>query len=102
MFWEDPHTAVEVAYRESGLRMVQSNHTYTTNAPAGISYGSREQSFCVFQIHAPAHERTAIKHGLGDYKTNIESCIKMARIVYDQAGQSFKPWSVYKDILAMR
>jgi hypothetical protein len=55
---------------------------------------SRERSFCYFQIHEPAHDATAQKLGLGDYKTNPESCIKMARVVYDQRGD-FTAWTVY-------
>lgn len=102
VFWEDPYTAVEVAIAESELRMVQSNHVYTsTNAPKGYKAGDREQSYCIFQIHAPVHDATAKRMGLADYKTNVESCIKMAKVVYDQRG-SFSAWSVYKGILAMR
>lgn len=83
--------------------MTQSNLRYQKDRPEyGVKAGDRELSFCMFQIHEPAHKNTIAKYGLQDYKTNIESCVKMARIVYDQAGQSFRPWSVYKDILAMR
>lgn len=103
VFYEDPSTAIQVAYMESQLRMVQSNHVYTaSNVPAGHSVGSRENSFCIYQIHKPAHHQTAVRLGLDDYATNVESCVKMARVVYDQAGGSFSPWSVYKNILAMR
>lgn len=95
MFPEAPNTAVAIAYAESGMKMVQSNHKQT--------YG-REESFCLFQVHDRAHRHTAEQYGLDDYKTNVESCVKMARIIYDQAG-GFSPWSVYKDgsyKLAMR
>lgn len=82
--------------------MVQSKHTYhANNVPPGYNVGDREQSFCIFQIHAPAHDATAKRLGLGDYRTNVESCIKMARVIYDDRG-GFYPWSVYKKILAMR
>lgn len=87
--------------RESGLQMIQSRHVYNArNVPAGKKVGGREESFCIFQIHDPAHKNTIVRLGLEDYKTNIESCVKIARVIYDQSG--FRPWSVYKDILAMR
>ena len=93
-FPEAPNTAVAVAYAESGLRMVQSNHTYPKDMD-GQNAGSRERSFCIFQIHEPAHHATAVKLGLENYKTDIEDCVKMARVVYEQAGHSFSPWTVY-------
>ena len=90
-----PNTAVAVAMAESGLSMVQSKERYQEDKPHwGVKKGDQELSFCYFQIHAPAHEKTAQKLGLGDYKTNPESCIKMARVVYDQAG-GWSPWTVY-------
>lgn len=102
-FPESPTTAIEVARLETTFQMVQSNHTYTKDNPKlGIKAGDRERSFCVFQIHEPAHLETIKELGLEDYKVNIESCLKMARVVYEQAGNSFSPWSVYKTILAMR
>lgn len=83
--------------------MVQSNHTYTvTNVPKGYSVGDREQSYCMFQIHEPVHKDLIKSLGAEDFKTNVESCVKVARAIYIQSGYSFKPWSVYKDILAMR
>lgn len=101
VFKEDPSTAVEVARRESQFIMQQSKHRYTArNVPEGYSVGDREQSFCVFQIHAPVHDKKAQELGYGDYRTNIESCVKMAYVIYQERG--FHPWSVYKDILAMR
>lgn len=94
--------AVAVAIDESELLMVQSKHVYTTtNAPKGFSAGDREQSFCIFQIHEPVHRDLITRLDAWDYRTNVESCVKVARAVYDQAGQSFNPWSVYKT-LAMR
>lgn len=87
---------------ESQLRMIQSNHVYTEkNVPPGLKPGDREQSFCIFQIHEPAHKETIERLGLQDYKTNVESCVKMAYVIYKKKG-SFKDWSVYKTILAMR
>ena len=92
-FPEDPYTAVAVAMAESGLRMIQSRHTYPKDMD-GQKAGSTEKSFCYFQIHAPAHAGTAKRMGLEDYKTNPESCVKVARIVYEQAG-GWTPWTVY-------
>jgi len=60
----------------------------------GQKANSRERSFCLYQIHEPAHDANAKRLGLGDYKTNPESCIKMARVIYDQAG-GWSPWTVY-------
>ena len=102
VFWEDPHTAVEVVRRESAFRMVQSNHVYTeTNAPPGFAPGDREQSFCMFQIHEPVHRETIKAHGLENYRTDVRECVQLGRIVYDQAG-GFYPWTEYHNILAMR
>jgi len=89
-----PNTAVAVARAESGLRMIQSNHRYPKDMD-GQRSGSRERSFCLYQIHEPAHDANAKRLGLGDYKTNPESCIKMARVIYDQAG-GWSPWTVYQ------
>ena len=93
-FPEDPETAIAVAMAESGMRMVQSNHNYPKDMD-GQKSGSRERSFCIFQIHEPAHAATAKRLGYENYKTDIEDCVKMARVVYEQAGHSFKPWTVY-------
>ena len=102
VFWEDPHTAVEVVRRESAFRMVQSNHVYTeTNAPPGFAPGDREQSFCMFQIREPVHRETIKAHGLENYRTDVRECVQLGRIVYDQAG-GFYPWTEYHNILAMR
>lgn len=79
---------------ESGLRMVQSHHTYPKDME-GQKKGSRERSFCIYQIHEPAHHATAVRLGLENYKTDMEDCVKMARVVYEQAGHSWSPWTVY-------
>jgi len=82
--------------------MVQSNHVYSsTNAPRGFSQGDREQSFCWWQIHEPVHREMIERNGLQDYRTNVRSCMRVARIVYDQAG-SFSPWTEYHKMLALR
>ena len=82
--------------------MSQSRLRYTIkNVPKGFKVGDMEQSFCFFQIHEPAHKETIQAHGLEDFKTNVESCVKMARIIYDQAG-GFYPWTEYHNIIAMR
>ena len=82
---------------ESELRMIPSREIYTfTDASRGIYEGDLERSYCIFQIHDPDHGETAKRLGLNDYDTNVESCVKMARVVYEQSGNSFSPWSVYK------
>ena len=82
--------------------MVQSEYRYTaTNAPAGFKAGDREQSYCMFQIHEPVHKELIERLNLQDYRTNVESCVKVGRAVYEQAGYSFNPWTEYHK-LAMR
>lgn len=86
-FPEAPNTAVAIAKCESGLDAdIQSHHT--------LSYG-REQSYGVFQIHAKDHDRTATRLGFGDYKTQVEDNVNMARHLFDARG-SFKDWTCYK------
>lgn len=107
VFHERPHEAVEVARLETGFRMIQSSERYRTDRPEyGLKAGEREQSYCMFQIHEPAHKKTIEQHGLQDYRTNVESCVKMARIVYDErekrTGDGFKAWSVYTNKIVMR
>ena len=83
--------------------MVQSRERYTfTDHRRGIVAGQRERSFCIFQIHEPDHHQTAVSLGLGDYKTNVESCVKMARHIYESSGHRFTPWSVYNNQIALR
>ena len=95
--------AVAVARAESTLRMVQSNFIYTaSNVPRGKKVGDREESYCIFQIHAPAHQVEADRLGYGDYRTNIESCVAMAYEIYKNKGYTFTDWSVYKGLLALR
>lgn len=78
--------------------MIQSREIYQFNDTSrGIYKGQTEQSYCIFQIHAPDHDTTAQQLGLGDYKTNVESCIKMARYLYERRGYTFNDWSVYKN-----
>jgi len=90
-----PNTAVAVAMAESGLVMQQSRERYKEDKPHwGVKKGDRELSFCIFQLHSPAHDANAKRLGLGDYRTNIESCVKMARVVFDDRGD-FTAWTVY-------
>jgi hypothetical protein len=84
-FPEDAETALAIARNEGGLQ-VEIQSQYRKN-------GVREPSFCTFQIHEPSWMKLAKSHGYGDYKTNVESCVKMARIVYDTSG--WKPWTTY-------
>jgi len=92
-FPEMPNTAVAVAMAESGMRMIQSNHRYPKDMD-GQRAGSQERSFCIYQIHEPAHHATAVRLGYENYKTDVEDCVKMARVIYDQAG-GWSPWTVY-------
>lgn len=86
-FHEMPNTAVAIAKAEGGLLAEIQSH-YKVD-------GIQEPSFCTFQIHEPSWMREAERLGYGDYKTNVESCIKMARVIYDRHG--WQPWSAYKN-----
>ena len=80
---------------ESKLVMQQSRERYPKDRPEyGVKAGDRELSFCIFQIHSPAHDANARRLGLGDYRTNIESCVKMAHHIYTAKGD-FSDWSVF-------
>jgi len=86
-FPEDPETAVKVAICESHLVPdIQSHH---------VLNGIREESFGLFQIHAPSWHKVALKLGLEDYRTSIEENIAMARYIYTSGGNSWQPWSCY-------
>ena len=88
-FIETPNTAVAIAKEEGHLKTeIQSN--YYRN-------GIREPSFCTFQIHEPSWMKLAKSLGYGDYKTNVESCIKMARVIYDRNGKRWTDWSAYNN-----
>lgn len=91
--------AVAVARAESSLQMIQSRHIYGVDS---IYAGQQEMSYCIFQIHAPAHQVSADRLGYGDYRTNIESCVYMAYEIYKNKGYTFTDWSVYKGLLALR
>jgi len=92
-FPETPNTAVAVAMAESGMVMQQSRHKYPKDMD-GQKAGSRERSWCIYQIHEPVHHATAVRLGYENYKTDVEDCVKMARVIYDQAG-GWSPWTVY-------
>lgn len=86
-FPETPETAVAIAKCESGLDVdIQSHHT--------LSYG-REQSFGLFQIHAPAWDKKAHALGYTKYRTDVEDNIAMARYIYEQSGKRWTAWSCY-------
>ena len=92
-FPEMPNTAVAVAMAESGMVMQQSRHKYPKDMD-GQKAGSRERSWCIYQIHEPVHHANAVRLGYENYKTDVEDCVKMARVIYDQAG-GWSPWTVY-------
>lgn len=85
-FPETPNTAVAIAKCESRLEIeVQSEH---------ILWYGQEQSFGLFQIHAPDHEENAIRLGFGDYRTNPVHNIAYARWLYDTNG-GWTDWTCY-------
>lgn len=94
-FPEEPNTAVAVAKAESGGILQKELQSYI------IKDGVREPSYCTMQIHAPSWMIKARKLGYGDYKTNVESCIKMARVIYNDkkaaTGNGFQAWSAYNN-----
>jgi hypothetical protein len=56
----------------------------------------------MFQIHEPVHGALIQGLGLEDYRTNVESCVKLGRAIYEQAGNSLSPWTEYHKLIAMR
>jgi len=85
-FTEAPNTAIAIAKCESSLISNAQSHYVQ-------SYG-REESFGIFQIHARDWDATAKKLGYGNYRTDVEDNIKMARYLY-QARGNFKDWTCY-------
>jgi len=86
-FPETPELAVKIAKCESGLKPdIQSRQRQT--------YG-QEQSFGLFQIHAPDWHDRALELGYTEYKTAVQDNIKMARYIYEQAGKRWGDWSCY-------
>lgn len=86
-FPEQPELAIKIAQCESGLvPNIQSHHKQ--------SYG-RERSFSIFQVHEPDWGDDAIRLGLNDWKTDPAENIKLARYIYEKAGNKFTPWSCY-------
>jgi len=79
LFPEEPNTAVAIFKCESGL-------IATAKGPTS-DYG-------IAQIHAPSWDYKAIQLGYGDYKTDIEDNLKMARYIYDGRG-NFNDWVCY-------
>jgi len=90
VFKEAPNTAVAVAKSESGGTLKKEVRSQNI-----ISYG-QEKSYCTFQIHAPVWDSVAKELGYGDYRTNPESCVKMAYYIYKDAG-GFTPWTEYNN-----
>lgn len=84
VFHEEPNTAVAVAKCESGLVAdIQSQHT--------LSYG-QEQSFGIFQVHAPDWADDAERLGLHNWRTDPKENIALARYIYEKAGKRWTPW----------
>lgn len=87
VFHEQPDLAVAIAKCESGLVAdIQSGHT--------LSYG-QERSFGVMQVHEPDWADDAKRLGLEDWRTDPAENLKLARYIYDRAGERFTPWSCY-------
>lgn len=75
--------AVEIAKCESGLDpKIQSHHI--------LSYG-REESFGLFQIHAPDWHDKALELGFENYRTDVLENIAMAKYIHSVSGWS--AWS---------
>lgn len=79
--------AVAVVKSEGGLvKEIQSHF---------VKNGIREPSFCAFQVHEPTWMEKAKELGYGDYKTNVESCVKMGKYIRDNYG--WRQWSGYNN-----
>ena len=79
-FPEDIFTALSVADCESQFNITAVGPT---------------QDYGLYQIHAPSWDKTAKSLGYGDYKTNPEHNVAMARYIYDLAGQNWTDWVCY-------
>lgn len=88
-FPEDADRAVAIVMSEGGL--------VTEKQSQIVKDGIQEPSFCAFQIHKPSWDIKAKKLGYGDYKTNVQHCVKMARYIYDSAGGKWTDWSAYNN-----
>jgi hypothetical protein len=92
-FSEDSETAIKVARCENGW---SEKRGYKADIQSGhvLSYG-QEQSFGIFQIHAPDWHKTALRLGYNNYQTDPGDNIKMARYIYDNAGKKWRDWTCY-------
>jgi hypothetical protein len=79
--------AVAIVKSEGGLVEEIQSHF--------VKNGVREPSFCAFQVHEPSWMKRAKELGYGDYKTNVESCVKMGKYIRDNYG--WKQWSGYNN-----
>lgn len=84
-FPESPEVAVAVAKAESNL---------VTNA-----YGDRENilapegSHGIFQINVAVHKDLIGERDITDWRNNVD----IAREIYEQAGNSWKPWGAFNN-----
>lgn len=87
-FPEDPEVALLVVQCESGFNQNAKGPT---------------DDHGVFQVHRPTWDATAKELGL-DYINSVRDNIKMARHIYEAAGDSFQPWVCWwhPDHLAMQ
>lgn len=92
-FPEDAETAIKVARCENGW---SEKRGYKADIQSGhvLSYG-QEQSFGIFQIHAPDWHKTALRLGYDNYQTDPGDNIKMARYIYDNAGKKWRDWTCF-------
>lgn len=76
-------------------QIAQCESTLTQFRASGDPVESNTHDFGLMQINSDAWDVTAHKLGL-DYKHSWRDNIKLAKIVYVQAGDSFSPWTCKK------
>lgn len=76
-FPEAPELAIAIFKCESGLVPTASSPT----SDHGVT-----------QINAPTWDKRAKQLGYNEYKTDVKQNLAMARHVYEEAGNSFRPW----------
>jgi hypothetical protein len=93
-FPEAPNTAVAIAKCENAYT---NEKGWRPDLQSGfiLSYG-REQSYGIMQVHAKAWDKEAKRLGYNKYRTDVMDNLKMARHIYEQAGNSFAPWTCYR------
>lgn len=92
-FPENPDRAVTVFMCESGrdtdgdgVKELQPKAVSPTN------------DFGIAQINRTTWHWTALSMGLDEYQTDVKQNLAMARHIYEEAGNSFSPWTCNRKV----